>query len=347
MKHYDIIIIGTGAGGGTLAYGLAPTGKSILLLDKGEAIPKEKPNWDPKAIYMDGLYRTSDRRVDGEGKTLAPNSYERVGGATKVYGGALIRMREADFNELNHYGGVSPAWCLGYADFEPYYTQAENLYKVHGRRKEDPTEGITSQDYPFPPLPHAPFIEQVAEKLSKLGLQPFSLPMAVNYQSGGKSCIMCDTCDGFPCLIDAKGDAETCGVNLALGYPNVTLLTNARCDRLLTNGKGDQVTGVEVTVEGKPETINGDMIVVSCGAINSAALLLRSANDKHPKGLANSSGLVGRNLMKHNLTKLYAISQTPNPTEFQKTLAINDFYFNSPEDAYPLGHIHFHRRDSN
>lgn len=340
QKHYDIIIIGTGAGGGTLAYALAPTGKSILLLDKGEAIPKEKQNWNPKALYMEGRYRTCDTWLDGKGNTLHPNSYERVGGATKIYGGALIRMRKEDFQELPHYEGVSPSWCLSYDDFEPYYTAAEKLYKVHGNRKEDPTEPPTEGDYPYPALPHAPRIREVGEKLSKLGLKPFSLPMCVKYKSGGNPCILCDTCDGYPCLLDAKGDAETCCVKPALAYPNVTLITNAKCSRLLTNPEGVSITHVEVIRNGQPETFCSDIVVVSCGAINTAALLLRSANDKHPQGLANSSGLVGRNLMKHNLTKLYAISPTPNPSEFQKTLAINDYYLDSPEDDYPLGHIH-------
>lgn len=339
--HYDIIIIGTGAGGGTLAYSLAATGKRILLLERGDYIPREKRNWSPENIYIDGLYRTDEHWLNPQGNEFQPSLYHRVGGSTKVYGAALLRMRPEDFNELHFPDGISPGWPLKYEEFEPYYTQAERIYHVHGNRGEDPIEPPAKVDYPHPPLPHEPRIQQVANRLEKLGLHPFSLPMGIkrnvnNFQES--PCIRCDTCDGYPCLLNAKADAQTCCVDPALKYENVTLITNADVQRLIADK--NQVKSVEVLIDGNKEYLTADIVVVACGAINSAALLLRSGNKEHPRGLANSSGMVGCNLMKHNVTKLHAISPELNETVFQKTLAVNDFYFGSPQDSHPLGHVH-------
>ncbi|MEM7553076.1 MAG: GMC family oxidoreductase [Cyanobacteria bacterium P01_A01_bin.84] len=343
-KHYDIIIIGTGAGGGTLAYALAPTGKRILLLERGDYIPKEKTNWNPESIYIDGRYRTDERWLNSQGNEFKPNLYHRVGGSTKVYGAALLRMRSQDFEELYFPGGVSPAWSLKYEDFEPYYTQAEKIYKVHGNRGEDPTESPTDSGYPYPALPHEPRIQEVAKKLEKSGLHPFSLPMGIDHNDSNPSispCIRCDTCDGYPCLVGGKADAQTCCVDKAIEYENVTLLVGADVKSLIVEDNcPQQVRGIETLLEGKKEVFSADIVVLACGAINSAALLLRSGNSQHPNGLANSSGMVGRNFMKHNATKLYGISPELNETVFQKTLAVNDFYFGSPQDSHPLGHVH-------
>jgi choline dehydrogenase-like flavoprotein len=341
-QHYDYIIIGTGAGGGTLAYALAPTGAKILLLDRGTPIPREPDNWQPIQLYQNGLYQTDERWYDDRGKSIQPNVYHRVGGNTKVYGGALLRLRPQDFAGGSYAAGESPAWCIDYDTLAPYYLQAEQLYQVHGRRGTDPYEPADPQDYAFPPLPHSPQIAQVATKLTAAGLSPFPLPMALNYRDPAttSSCILCKTCDGFPCQIGAKADAETCCVQPALTYPNVTLRTGVRVDRLLTTADGRRIDSIIAEVDGETQTFTGDRVVVACGAVNSAALLLRSANDRHPDGLANSSGLVGRNLMKHNTSKLYAITPVAQTTVFQKTLAVNDFYFGRGDDLRPLGHIH-------
>ncbi len=341
QTNFDIIIIGTGAGGGTLAYALAPTGKRILLLERGDYIPREKRNWSPEEIYIDGLYRTDESWLNPQGNKFKPNLYHRVGGSTKVYGAALLRMRPQDFEELHFFGGVSPAWSLKYADFEPYYTQAERIYNVHGNRGEDPIEPPSTTDYPYPALPHEPQIQQVANRLEKLGLRPFSLPMGIKRDvnnSRESPCIRCDTCDGYPCLLNAKADAQTCCVDPALKYENVTLINNADVQRLIADN--NQVTSIEVLMGENKEYLSADIVVVACGAINSAALLLRSANSNHPHGLANSSGLVGCNLMKHNVTKIHAISPELNTTVFQKTLGVNDFYFGNSQDSHPLGHVH-------
>ncbi len=335
---YDYIIIGTGAGGGTLAYALAPTGANILLLDRGQPIPREPANWNPTKIYQQGLYQTDESWQDERGNKIAPNLYHRVGGNTKVYGGALLRMRPQDFDR----SGRSPAWSIDYQTLAPYYDRAEILYQVHGRRGTDPSEPPAPSDYAFPPLPHSPQIQALADRLTAAGLQPFPLPMSLDYcdPMTAESCILCKTCDGFPCKIAAKADAETCCVQPALKYPNVTLITGARVDRLLTTADGKRVTGVVAKIGDRTETYTAERIVVACGAVNSAALLLRSATDRHPDGLANSSGQVGRNFMKHITSKIYALSATRQTTVFQKTLAINDFYFGTPDDPRPLGHIH-------
>lgn len=346
MTHYDVIIIGTGAGGGTLAYRLAASGKKILLLERGDYVRREKDNWSSRAVNVDAKYHTKEVWQDKDGKPLHPHTNYYVGGNTKFYGAALFRLREQDFGEIAHHGGLSPAWPIAYADLEPYYTQAEYLYQVHGERGIDPTEPRTSAPYRFPAVQHEPRIQRLHDDLARLGLRPFHVPLGIMLNESdphASRCIRCDTCDGFPCLLQAKSDAHVVCVDPALAYPNVTLVTNARVTRLVTSASGREVTGVEVErgVDREKDAFRGDIVVSSCGAINSAALLLRSANDRHPNGLANSSGVVGRHYMGHVNSVLLAISKTPNPTVFQKTLAVNDFYFGDDEFPYPMGHISF------
>jgi choline dehydrogenase-like flavoprotein len=342
--HYDVIIIGTGAGGGTLAYRLAPSGKRILLLERGEYVPREKANWDTKAVNLEGRYATKEVWRDAEGGALHPHTNYGVGGNTKFYGAALFRLRREDFGELKHWGGLSPAWPIAYADLEPYYTEAERLYHVHGRRGEDPTDPPASAPYAHPPISHEPRIQQLADDFARLGLRPFHVPLGVMLDEENprqSRCIRCDTCDGHPCLVSAKADAQVLCVDPALAHSNVTLLTGAHVARLETGASGREVTRVVVERGGARETYAADVVVVSAGAINSAALLLRSASDRHPRGLANGSDVVGRHYMGHVNSVLMAVSKCPNPTVFQKTLAVNDFYFGSPEWEFPMGHISF------
>jgi choline dehydrogenase-like flavoprotein len=343
-NRYDVIIIGTGAGGGTLAYHLAASGQRILILERGDYVPREKANWDPKVVNVDAHYNTKESWLDKDGNELHPHTNYYVGGNTKFYGAALFRLRERDFGELRHHGGISPAWPITYSDLEPFYTQAENLYHVHGERGEDPTEPPASAPYPWPAVSHEPRIQQLADEFAAGGLKPFHVPVGVmlDEKDPHKSrCIRCNTCDGFPCLVSAKADAQVLCVDEAVKYPNVTLLTNSLVKRLETDATGREVNAVVVERNGSEERFTGNMVVVSCGAINSAALLLRSANDKHPRGLANSSDVVGRHYMGHTNSVLMAISRCPNPTVFQKTLGVNDFYFGSEDWPYPMGHISF------
>ena len=342
--RYDIAIIGSGAGGGTLAWALAPTGKRILLLERGDYLPREKANWMPRAVSLEGRYQTKEVWRDGEGAALHPHTNYWVGGNTKLYGAALFRLRREDFGELKHADGVSPAWPIAYEDLEPYYTRAERLYRVHGQRGEDPTEPPASEPYPHPAVSHEPRIRQLAEDFARAGARPFHVPLGImlDEQAPAQSpCIRCNTCDGFPCLLHAKSDAEVCAVRPALRHPNVTLRTGVKVERLRTDASGRSVTTIEAESDGRVETFRADVVVVAAGAINSAALLLRSSSDRHPSGLANRSGVVGRHYMGHVNSVLMAISKCPNPTVFQKTLGLNDFYFGAPDWEFPMGHISF------
>ena len=344
-NHYDVIIIGTGAGGGTLAYHLASSGKRLLLLERGDYVAREPQNWSTRAVNVEARYHTREVWRDRKGKPLHPHTNYYVGGNTKFYGAALFRLRREDFGEVRHHGGLSPAWPIAYDDLEPYYTQAEQLYQVHGERGEDPTEPPASAPYPWPAVSHEPRLQELHDDLAGLGHRPFHTPLGImlNEKNQRRSaCIRCATCDGHPCLVNAKSDAQVCCVDPALGYPNVTLVTDAFVRRLGTDASGRTVTSVHVARrDGSEDVYTGDIVVTSCGAINSAALLLRSASDRHPNGLANSSGMVGRHYMGHTNSVLMAISRCANPTIFQKSLSLNDFYLGADDFAYPLGHISF------
>jgi choline dehydrogenase-like flavoprotein len=340
--QYDVIIIGSGAGGGTLARRLAPTGKRILIIERGGWLPRELENWSAEEVFVKNRYVPSETWYDKNNKAFQPGLHYWVGGATKLYGAALYRLRKEDFAELKHHDGVSPAWPIRYEDIEPYYTQAEQMYQVHGARGEDPTEPPASAPYPFPALSHEPRIQQLHDDLLKAGHRPFHSPNGVmlnENQPQFGACIRCATCDGFPCFLGAKSDAEVLGVRPALEYPNVTLLTDTRAIKLNTDASGRSVTEVVVEHEGQRAAYQADIVVVSAGAANSARLLLDSANDQHPHGLANGSDQVGRNYMFHASVAVLAISKEPNPTKFQKTLGLNDFYFGMPGFDFPMGNI--------
>jgi NADH dehydrogenase FAD-containing subunit len=342
-REYDVIIVGTGAGGGTLARHLAASGKRILLLERGDYLPREKANWDADEVFVKNRYVSPDTWYDAEGKPFQPGVHYFVGGATKMYGAALFRLRKEDFKELRHHDGMSPAWPISYEDLEPYYTRAEKLFYVHGLRGADPTEPPASEPYPYPPVAHEPRIQELSDRLAKAGYHPFPAPcgLLLNEKHHQLSvCLKCDTCDGYPCLVHAKADAEVTGVLPALAHPNVTLVRHARVIRLNTGPTGREVTEVVVAPHhGHPLVFKGHMVVLAAGAANSAKILLQSANDKHPNGLANGSDQVGRNFMFHNSQAVVALSRQPNPTVFQKTLSINDFYFGAADFPYPLGNI--------
>lgn len=340
-KHYDLIIIGTGAGGGTVAHELASTGKKILILERGEFLPREKENWNPKEVYQKHRYYTKEEWCDKNGKILHPQTCYWVGGNTKVYGAALLPMRERDFDEVEHKGGISPAWDLKYRDFAPYYAKAERLFHVHGQKGQDPTEP-EREEYPYPPIRHEPAMQSLVGSLQQLGYAPFNLPVGLQLNEVDKTlsqCIRCDTCDGFPCLVDGKADAEVNCISPIRQHDNVTLMTGAEVVKLHTSASGREVTGVETKIGDRSQTFAADIVVVACGAINSAALLLRSGNDVHPNGLANSSDRVGRNFMKHLATTIVSLSDRPNDTTYQKTIGINDFYWGEADFPYPMGMV--------
>ena len=341
-KRFDVIIVGSGAGGGTLAKQLAPSGKSILILERGDWLKREAENWDATAVFVQNRYISPETWYDRDGRPFQPQVHYFVAGATKMFGAALYRLRKEDFGELRHHDGISPAWPISYDELEPYYARAERMYHVHGLRGRDPTEPPASGPYPCPPVSNEPRIQQLSDNLTAAGYHPFPAPCAVMLDEQNmaySTCIRCQTCDGFPCLVHAKSDAETVAVRPALEFPNVTLLRNAKALKLETNASGTAVTEVVADVAGQREVFRGDIVVVSCGAANSAKLLLMSANDKHPRGLANGSDQVGRNYMFHNSQAVLAVSLEPNPTIFQKTIALNDFYFGMDGFEYPMGNI--------
>ena len=342
---HDLIVIGTGAGGGTLAWRLAGTGLRILLIERGDYLPREQRNWDAKAVFVEGRYQAKETWHDQHGKPFHPGIHYFVGGNTKVYGATLLRLRAEDFGELRHHGGVSPAWPVPYEAFEPYYTAAEELYHVHGQRGIDPTEPPSSRGYKYPPVRQEARVQELYDALIAQGHRPFPLPLGIlldEDETGVKrssACVRCNAFDGYPCLVDAKADAQVVCVDPALAHPNVTLLVNAHVDKLETSADGRRVTGVLVTRAGQAERYSADVVVVACGAINSAALLLRSASEQHPRGLANGSDVVGRHYMRHNNSAFMALSRRENRTTFQKTFGLNDFYFGADDFEFPLGHI--------
>jgi choline dehydrogenase-like flavoprotein len=342
MSDYDVIIVGTGAGGGTLARHLAPSGKRILLLERGGWLPREPQNWIARDVFVENRYVSLETWYDEQGRAFQPQVHYYVGGATKLYGAALYRLREKDFGELRHHDGISPAWPISYDELEPYYTKAETMYEVHGARGEDPTEPPASGPYPRPPVSHEPRIQQLSDQLEASGHHPFHAPCGIRLEEANlpwSACVRCVNCDGFPCLVHGKSDAEVLGVRPALAHPNVTLLIDAEATKLETDETGKSLTGVVVERGGAEERHTADIVVLACGAANTAKLLLRSASDTHPDGLANGSDQVGRNYMFHASRAVLALSREENPTVYQKTLGLNDFYFGSDEHDYPLGNI--------
>jgi choline dehydrogenase-like flavoprotein len=345
-ERYDVIVIGSGPGGASLAQKIAKKGKAVLLLERGDYLPRARANWDAQTVFVEGAYQTKETWYGADGRAFQPGLHYYVGGNSKVYGAALFRLRERDFEEIRHQDGLSPAWPLTYAAFEPYYAEAERLFHVHGQRGEDPTEPPSSGPFPYPAVSHEPRIQGLHDSLAADGLHPFHLPLGILLdERDGRAtptsvCIRCDAFDGFPCLLNGKADAQVMCVDPALAaYPNFSLLTNAFVSRLETDPTGRRITRVHVTRAGEQEYYAADIVVVACGALSSALLLLRSADDKHPDGLANGSGQVGRNYMRHNQSILMALSREPNDTVFQKTLAVSDFYFGADDWPFPLGLI--------
>src|SRR5664279_481074 len=290
-NHYDVIIIGTGSGGSTMAHKLADSGKRILILERGGFIPKEKENWDPHEVVTLGRYRPHEEWLDKDNKPFKPFIHYNVGGNSKMYGAALFRFRKSDFEEIEHFGGISPEWPIKYETYEPYYTVAEKLYSVHGKRGSDPSEPWASADYPLPPLPYEPLIKDLNKRMEQIGLRPFPLPMGIKLPQDyteTEARVVLENFDGFPDPTDSKADGQVVALRPALKNKNVTLLTHAYVEKLDTDASGLRVSQVHTIVKGEKMIFGADIVIVACGAVNSAALLLRSANEKHPNGLANS-----------------------------------------------------------
>jgi choline dehydrogenase-like flavoprotein len=336
----DVVIIGSGMGGGTLAWALKDTGLDVLIVERGQFLPREPENSQPDHVFIKKRYVTSKPWYDARtGQPFQPGVYYWVGGNTKMYGACLPRFRRSDFEEVAHHDGPSPGWPVSYDDLEPFYGQAEQLFEVHGSVDEDPTEPPHSADYPYPPLSHEPAIERLANMLYLQGLHPFHMACGMHLPSMAERRADA-TADGSPSSTGAKSDAENRAVLPALESPTVRLLLGAYVRRLHTSADGQAVTAAEAQVGERTLRIDAKTFVVSGGAVNSAALLLRSVSDQHPHGLANSSGLVGRNYMVHNSTFFMAVDpRHTNQTAWQKTLGLNDWYEAGPNTPYPLGNL--------
>jgi choline dehydrogenase-like flavoprotein len=332
----DVVIIGSGMGGGTTALALARRGVDVLVLERGERLPREPENWSPRAVFAERRYKPAEQWLDGAGRPFAPGVHYVVGGSTKVYGASLPRFRQHDFAAVEHMEGTSPAWPFSYADLEPYYGEAERIYRVHGKVGEDPTEPWRSTPFPYPALEHEPYVADLAARLREHGVTPSANAMGVDRRPGG-ACVRCPTCDGFPCRLGAKSDSETCAVDPAIATGHARLETAVRVRRIVTDATGRRVDHVVADGPHGPVKVTGRKFVLAAGAVNSAALLLASADDKHPHGLANSSDQVGRSFMMHNNAHIVAVDlDRRNDVTFQKTLSINDWYYDGG-DGFPLG----------
>ena len=337
--HFDIVIVGSGAGGGTMAHALAGTSARILIVERGDFIPQEDENWNPEAVWKHLRYQTRERWLDARGGEFRPYTHYCVGGNTKFWGSVLYRLRREDFQALPHADGVSPAWPIDYDTLAPYYERAEQLYHVRGLHGEDPTEPAR-EAFPHSHVPHGSGMEEIVVRLRAMGLHPSPLPLGLQRPGEENGCILCNTCNSFACKVHAKSEADVVCVRPALRRPNVTLWTNACVNRLVTDATGTRIVAADIAKDGRSERVVAPLFILSAGAINSAALLLRSANDRHPTGLANSSGLVGRRYMAHLATMMQGFNPLKrNTTVFQKTVAINDFYLRGRRSPYPLGSI--------
>ena len=330
----DVLIVGSGMGGATLAAGLAPTGARILILERGEQLPDTPETRDARAIFQRGFYRPQETWTGGDGAPFNPGHYYYVGGNTKFYGAVLMRYRAEDFRPIAHREGTTRGWPFDYQELEPWYGRAEALYRVRGALSGDPTEPRHSTPYSFAPVPDEPAIARARARMASVGLHPSALPLGVDIEAWLKRAPT--PWDAFPDARTGKMDAETCGLASALTHANVTLRTGARVERLILAPDGKRIEGAQYRSGGETRVVKAKTVVLAAGAVKSAELLLRSAE----RGVANRSGMVGRNFMNHNLSAVIGIDpRTVNDSVYQKTLAINDFYLGDGNGGPPLGNI--------
>ncbi len=336
MAAPDILIIGSGMGGATLAAALAPSGRRIVILERGEYLRDCPEARDPWAVFGSGHFSPKESWQDAAGGVFQPNNYYHPGGNSKFYGAVLMRYRAEDFRPLKHMGGTAPGWPMSYAELEPDYQAAEEMYQVRGASGEDPTEPAHSRPYPFPPVPHEPDMVDLCNRLKAQGLHPGALPLGVDIDLWLKGGAV--TFDGFPNTRGGKMDAETIGLAQALAHPNVTLLTGAKVTRLIAEGR--RIAAVEFERAGGVERIAAPVVCLCAGAVKSAALLLASADADHPTGLANGSDQVGRNFMNHNITAVLGVSPfRRNRSVYEKTIQMNDWYLTGGPKGEPLGNV--------
>ena len=333
----EVAIIGSGVGGAAMARAIAPTGAEVLVIERGEPLRAGPHPLSPQAVFRDVNYLAEETWYEG-GKGFNPVIYYYVGGNTKFFGAVMPRYRQRDFEAVEHLGGISPAWPFSYEELEPWYGRAEQLFRVRGEAGGDPHEPPRSQPFPCPAVPDEPSIARARKRIEDTGLRTFSSPLCVDAQAW--LAYAGTTWDGYPNTASAKADAENTMLDEALAHDNVRLWSGAAVTRLHTDASGKAIVALDVDCRGEPRSVKPRWVVLSAGAVNSAALLLRSADDKLPEGLANRSGMVGRNFMTHHCSALMAVDpRTRNDAVYQKTVAINDYYFDDGEGGPPLGHV--------
>lgn len=334
MQQPDIVIIGSGIGGSTVAAGLAGSGARITILERGERLPDTPDARSYSSIFVKGHFRPKEMWREADGTEFNPGNFYFVGGNSKLFGAVLLRYRAEDFTEMQHLGGVSPAWPFPYDELEPWYGKAERLFEVRGELGDDPTEPFHASPYPHGPVPDEPAIARARAELKAQGLNPATLPLGVDidtWLSGGRT-----PWDGFPNTGKGKKDAETASLAAALNDPNIELITSAHVDTLEA-GPGGRIETIHYTHRGEKKRLSPKLVILSAGAINSAAILLRSGNGK---GIANASDQVGRNFMNHNCSAMLAINPFKrNDSVYQKTLMLNDYYLTGGRDGLPLGNV--------
>lgn len=347
---YDAIIIGSGAGGGTIAQELANAGKKILILERGPYLKRENDNFDARKVFIKRIYRTQEKWLDKNNREFHPNTNYFVGGNTSFYGAALMRMKPKDFEELNHYGGEkSPAWPISYNEMSPWYEKAEKLWKVHGKRGEDPTDDNNAPEFPFKSIKHDEEITPLLNHFRTKGMTPSSLPLGIDFEPANDGltpslngkCIRCATCAGHPCIHLAKSDARAIALAPIITKPNVTLLDNCKVEKLICAQNGGKIIAVECNLNGEKIEFKADIFILSAGAVNSAVLLLKSQCAGHENGIANASNLVGKNYMFHTTSAFTSIMAHEVKAKFPKTFAIMDYYFKDIDGGfdYPMGQI--------
>jgi len=337
----DIVIVGTGAGGSTAAWTLRHSGARVLVLEQGDWLPNEPANWDPQAVFLRRRYKSSEAWVnDLTGTTFHPGLHDFVGGNTKVFGAALPRFRESDFDEVEHVDGTSPAWPICYGDLEPYYEKVEALYGVHGDDRDDPCAPERRASLPYPPLPHEPYAADLVARLRRSGLHPSPVPLGVDRRKGG-ACIRCRTCDGYPCKIDAKNDADIAALRPALQAGGIRLLRNTQVDSIQAASQGTVITGLSCTHHGRPLQVRAPRVVLACGSVRTALLMQDSRATGYENGIGNHHGEVGRHYMQHVNSAMVAVDpRRRNDIVFQKTMQINDWYHAGADGSpYPWGNV--------
>lgn len=327
-RAYDVVVVGSGASGGTLAYGLATKGANVLVVESGDFVrpPHTKDPLDTRIGFAQSEYGPS-------------GSLPCVGGPTKFYGSALYRLRKSDFGWTRLETGESAGWPITYEDLEPYYCDAERLYAVHGSVTGDPTEPPRSAPYPYPAIAHQGLIRSLVSRLQENGVSVAHIPRGLDYRDGGK-CVLCATCDGYYCSRDAKMDSEIACIRPAIATGNLKLSTCTECVQVLLSPDGKRAAGVRLRRGSDEFTVLADRVAVCAGVIQTPLLLRRSRSTSHPQGIGNDHGCLGRYMCGHTVvTLVLPMGLRPVPPTHTKTFAINSFYGPCEEWPYPQGVI--------